>query len=397
MENCKEFWVKYNEDKYLCKKHNYLFPTKYVCPAMANPILEPSAMAGVPLINSDRTAETCHPPTYGSKPLTPKQQEALKLHQEGLSFYRIGKALAISKGTAQGLVDRAVKNALSSSLTLKRVPLTIAKKKPLMVRLHNDEFKIPVLCKYEDLKGTIKDKGRNLEYKLIIDSLTHYVKVHRNSVMTVRFREDIFGKTEAEVCEVADARIESYIQEWCIEGITILSKCTLINRHYGLQGVVAPRKIIDKRRVIIVRDPKGNLRLRIDCSPGNKIIEIDAEDVAKGHDDMHETRTYLGDIIEEPHYIPSIVKTKIDNQDNRIAHVEEGYTVAVSNNTKQLEFMASNNKSHHKVLNDIKDAVLKSDRTNKRIEGQIGILSDSVKELVGVLKKRRNSKQNRLC
>jgi len=342
-----EDWVQIREN-WRCKVHNEVFSDGQWCSHYTPPH---------PLISTGKQKKaisvvSSSPLTVS--PLTVRQELALKLRSEGWSFSRLGKHFGIAKQSAQDLVRRASRNWEFSKPT----PLTPpddfgvvcpdgGEKEPsLTIRLHNDEFKIQILCDYSSLGGELKNVGRNLEYKLFRTADWH-IKIHKNSTMTVRFLLDLVAETETKAKEMADVRIGEFVDLFSFNGIQIVDRAHLINRHYGILGTSFAKKVCESKRQVIVRDPDGRVRIKVDFS--GKKPEIDAEHTQKGLADTVATKNYMEDIINKPHFLPSEEKAII----TRMLEYQNRNNQLIEAVTKNQMVFAENQLSHVKAVQDL--------------------------------------------
>ena len=265
-----------------------------------------------------------------------RQNRVLELYQEGYGYHKISRLLNISKQSTKELIIRAIRNCENKE-NLRRVPLTIAKGNPLTLRLHNDEFSIKVLVDYNSINLPVTNRGRNLEYKLVFSDSHFFIKLHRNNTLTFRFKDDVIGLSEDEVFDKANSRLVDFINNFNYSGIVLVSKEKILSRHYGLLGSDLARKVHEDRTQVIIRDENGKIRLRIDFS--HDVPEVDAESIKTGKQDINNTREYLQDLIDKPHYLPSELKINFDT----VMAVQNAY--------------AENIKKHLDVLDDIKKGI----------------------------------------
>lgn len=208
------------------------------------------------------------------------------------------------------------------------------------IRLHNDSIAIKIFSDREKINGK-KVRLKYTYYKLIIKEDV-VLKVYEQKTV-VQFRKDIVANTEQEAKNQADLRLQSFLKKEYG-----LIEYNQLSRHYGLLGTDLAKKIHKEGKKVILYDKiDGKVRQRIDFS--NDKPEIDSEHVIYGQTDSEKTNSFLYDIINKPHYLPSDSKILVD-----------GLITVSESNTKNIGYFGEHMVSHVAAIQKLGDASIKN-------------------------------------
>jgi len=270
--------------------------------------------------NIEIKKEVCLPPLND---LTKKQLKAYTLRLQGLSYRNIGELMGITKKRAWELCQRVYKlggKRFSKKDKKKGVndKLGGVTKKPKGVNtnkisLHNDSIAIEAKIDFKLAKGEVKQL-KYTQYKLN-KTEDHIIKVFSHKVV-IQFRKDIITDTIEEAYTKATKRISAFINTEVLRGITLKKDIKQLSRHYAILGTTIAKKYIREGKRLFIYDRWDNKeRVRIDYSDKDKkggLPHFEFTHTDKSKEDADKNKAFIEDIINYPHDLPSITKSKLD-------------------------------------------------------------------------------------
>ena len=293
------------------------------------------------------------------KLLTKKQQEVLRLRNEGKTFQFIADKMNISKQAVNNLERKAFKkvggltkskNISKRGLTKKQGGLT---KKGLttkhFVSLHNDSITFQAKCRLQELPYE-KKVLKYTYYRLYKDD-NFVIKFFKEKIV-VQFRNDIICPTSEECQAKARQRIKSFISSFHTDGVSFDRKSfKQIARHFAILGTDLAKKYVREGKKFLVLDEwDGKERLIIDFSDKDKkngMPHFEATHPDKSYDDSNVCEKYFDDIINNPHYLPSQQKNMFDI----VMSVQKEYAYQIK---KHLEVQEETLKTLKEIQNSVK-------------------------------------------
>ena len=255
--------------------------------------------------------------------LTPKQLHAFKYKKAGLSFSSIGDKMGISKPCAYRLYCKAltklgwvtIKNLYKGrggNDKLGGVTAGGNGKNQHKVSLHNDSISFEAKTNFNNVPGkTIKLKY--IEYKLI-KSRANIIKVFDKKIV-IQFRKKILGTSTDGVYKLATIRINNYLNNFKLKGVIKIFSLEQLSRHYAILGTQIAKKYIKEGRRLFIYDLiDGKERARIDYSDKAKggLPHLEFTHAAHSRTDADKNKSFIEDIMNNPHYKPSETKLFID-------------------------------------------------------------------------------------
>jgi DNA-binding CsgD family transcriptional regulator len=259
-----------------------------------------------------------------NKLLTKKQQEILKLRNEGQTLQVIADKLNISRVAVYKLEQKALKKVGGLTKPQKKLKRGVNKKlggltkkgvnKKHFVSLHNDSVSFHAKCRLSELPYETKVL-KYTEYKFYKDD--KIVLKFFEKKLVVQFRDEIIAKSSDECLRNATRRIKSFMRSFSIDGV-IIDKSNLeqLSRHYAILGTSFAKKRVEEGKKFLVIDEWDNKeRLLIDFSDKEKkggMPHFEAVHPDKSHSDADLCERYFDDIINNSHYLPSEQKNMFD-------------------------------------------------------------------------------------
>lgn len=340
-----EDWERYNKKNFICRLHGEIFPNEKQC----SKCIIPSPLFPV---EKGKSSKGVYP--NARTPLSKLEINAYDWYRKGHSFSWISKQLKVSKSTAHGYVQKAIrvykgykgvtlpndKGFINGVRTYKGLEDKSVFYKG--VRLHNDC--ISILIEPIDLSME-KDcvKLKYCRYLLIKDYKDKHIQLF-SSKLIIQFLEDIEGESEDDCYRLASKRIKDFIKAFEYKGVRVIKDTVnQVSRHYAIIGSdIAKHFIKEKKKVIILNENDKGVRARIDFS--HRVPELDTENINTNKEDSKVWTAIIKDSLEKPIDLLSVTKSKIDFlQDNFINNTDIF--------TKRLEIYAEEHKKHDAVLN----------------------------------------------
>ncbi len=180
------------------------------------------------------------------------------------------------------------------------------------VSLHNDSISFEAKTNFNNVPGkTIKLKY--IEYKLI-KSRANIIKVFDKKIV-IQFRKKILGTSTDGVYKLATIRINNYLNNFKLKGVIKIFSLEQLSRHYAILGTQIAKKYIKEGRRLFIYDLiDGKERARIDYSDKAKggLPHLEFTHAAHSRTDADKNKSFIEDIMNNPHYKPSETKLFID-------------------------------------------------------------------------------------
>jgi len=275
---------------------------------------------------------------FKKKGLTTKEILVLKYRNNGFSYAKIGKWMNFSKQRAYKIgVDARQKIGVDDKLG----GLTKHKKKGLTflndkhkISLHNDSISIEAKINYDLVHGEIK-KLLYTTYKFIKSEDT-ILKVFKKKIV-IQFKKDIRSTTVNEAYSKANKRLSDYISSFFMPGIELdKERIKQLSRHYAILGAEIAKKYIKEGKKLFIYDPWDKKeRARIDWSDREKggLPHFEFTHPTKSKGDADKNKSFIEDIINNKHDVPSITKSKLD----LIINVQQEYAKQINLHLKVQE------------------------------------------------------------
>lgn len=276
-----------------------------------------------------------------------KEIKAYNYYLKGKSFSWISTKLKVSKSTAHGYVKKLKGIYKDNKGVIKSNDKGIVKKPNAFKRLHNDVVSFLI----EPISFWGEPNIVRLKYTsyLLVKEEKFHVQIFEGKLV-VRFLEDIVCKSIGECRDRGVIRIKDFLKSFSYKGVRFKDDCfEQVSRHYAIIGSDIAKKVIKEKKKFFVFD-KGDGRRRavVDLSLGKDRPEFELEHPVKGFEDGVNSEKYFEVMLDNPNKFDDPVTTK-----NKIDMLQSDYIDSVKDATNMMRWMAENNKSHKRVLEEM--------------------------------------------